>query len=227
MDVKDKLSDFKKSRIGMNLTSFRSMPIDNVRAKIVITEDRIIKGYAIVWGSRNSHNEIVTKGATLNSLNARGVGSTKNSIVFLKHHKTDEPIARMIILQEDEYGLYFEAEIIKTSLGDETIEEINAQVLRQLSYGFNYVWDKTEWSEEDQAYILREIKLYEISLVTFSSDENAQLRSFEDFQRSEILKEISPNHLRAIIALANAELVSRDEHSKETEEAEKSNVTLF
>lgn len=224
----EKLDLFKKERLSVGIDTFRSLPIDEQRAKITIGEDRVIKGYAIVWGSKNSHDEIVLKGATLNSLNARGVGSTKNSITFLKYHKIDQPIARMLVLQEDDYGLYFEAEIIKTALGNETIEEITSGVLRQLSYGFSYVWDKTEYDADADAYILREIKLYEISLVTFSSDENAQLRGFAEFQKSQIMKDITSEQLRSLINIANSELKSRDEHSTSEDDAKQwSNVTIF
>lgn len=223
----NKFEIFKKERENIGIEQYRSLPIDAERARL-ISEDRVIKGYAIVWGVKNSHDEIVLKGATLNSLNARGVGATKNKIAFLKHHRMDTPIAKINVLQEDNYGLYFEAEIIKTPLGDETIEEINAEVLRQLSYGFSYIWDKTEYDSEEDAYILREIKLYEISLVTLSSDENAQLR-FADYQKKEILNGIDAQSLRAIKIIVQSELNSRDNHyqNENEHEKEKSNITLF
>jgi len=226
----EKLELLKKERESLGLDSFRALPIDAERSKIEITDDRIIKGYPIVWGSKNSHNEIVLKGATLNSLNARGIGSEKNSIVLLKHHNTTVPIAVMTVLREDDYGLYFEAEIIKTNIGNETIEEIRSGVLKQLSYGFNYIWDKTEWSEESDSYILKEIRLMEISLVTFSSDENAQLRSFNDFQKETIMEGFTIAQLRAISNFADKEISSRDEHLEQEagdKEIIKSTITIF
>lgn len=228
----ERLEQFKKEREAVGLDQLRALPIDAERSRIEVTTDRIIKGYAIVWGEKNSHDEIVLKGATLNSLSARGVGSTKNSIAFLKHHRMEQPIARFIRLEEDDYGLYFEAEIIRTSLGDETIEEINGGVLRQLSYGFSYVWDKVDYDEASDAYILREIKLYEISIVTLSSGASAQLRSFGEYQREQLLKDITPNGLRALQALINVELTSRDEHLQDNEindveEVDPNKVTLF
>lgn len=220
----EKIDLFKKERVDLGINSFRSIPINLDSSKFEVDENRVIKGYGIVWGEKNMHGEIVLKGATQNSLNARGIGATKNKIAFLKHHRLDQPIARFIKLEEDDYGLYFEAEIIKTTLGDETIEEIRSGVLVQLSYGFNYVWDKTEYDSNTDAYILREIVLYEVSLVTLGSDSNAQLRTFSEYQKTEILKDVSVEHLRTIINLANSELQSRDEHSTTTDEAK---VTLF
>ena len=198
----DRLEIFKEKRKPFE--QVRALPTDFDVAKIEVGEDRKIKGYAIVWGTKNSHDEIVLKGATLNSLNARGVGSTRNPIQFLYQHRTDEPIAKIDVLEEDDYGLYFEATIIRTQAGDDLIEKINAGVLRQLSYGFSYIWDKTEYDEEEDAYILREIKLWEISIVTFSSDESAQLRNldFSTFQKIELIKEIDIDSIRSLVKLS-------------------------
>jgi hypothetical protein len=221
--------EIKKDRDSLGLKSFRSIPIDEKRSKIEVN-DRLVKGYAIVWGTVNSFQETVVKGATLNSLNARGVGSEKNSIVLLKHHNTTQPIGSITVLREDEYGLYFEAEIVDTALGNETIEEVRSGVLKQLSYGFNYIWDKTEWDEESQSYVLKEIRLMEISLVTFSSDENAQLRSFSDYQENTLAKQFTVEQLRSIADFANKELSSRDEHlnsEAESEEITQGKVTIF
>lgn len=209
-----------------------SLPLDAERSQFEVN-DRLIKGYAIVWGSKNDYNEIVTKGATLNSLQARGVeGSGKNQIVILNQHRQTEVIAKPTVLKEDDYGLYFEAEIIEgTRAADEALAQIRQGVLRQLSYGFNYVWDKVEWDDAAEAYILREIKLFEISVVTFSSDENAQLRSFKQYQQSEMLKEFTPGqieNLRGLLStFENSE--SRDEHSEDKEEQKKNNnkVKIF
>lgn len=212
----DRLEIFKEKRKPFE--QVRALPTDFDVAKIEVGEDRKIKGYAIVWGTKNSHDEIVLKGATLNSLNARGVGSTRNPIQFLYQHRTDEPIAKIDVLEEDDYGLYFEATIIKTQAGDDLIEKINAGVLRQLSYGFSYIWDKTEYDEEQDAYILREIKLWEISIVTFSSDESAQLRNldFSTFQKIELIKEIDIDSIRSLVKLSKLKKENNNQEKVES-----------
>lgn len=224
----DKLEELKNKMDVFEKHQLRSLPADFDSVKIELKEDNVIKGYAIVWGSRNSHDEIVLKGATLNSLNARGVGATRNKIQFLLRHDTSKPIARFLKLEEDDYGLYFEAELIDTTAANDAKKEIKGQVLRQLSYGFNYIWDKTEWSEEDEAYILREIKLWEISLVTYSSDEVAQLRAtdFNVYQKIEIIKDIDFEALRKLNSLSKSNIEEKKE-IKKTNENEKSNVKFF
>ena len=166
--MENKIKEFKAQRdLFKNPVSTL---LDASRAKLEITEDRKVKGYAIVWGSKNDYNEIVLKGATLNSLNARGVGSSSgNPILVLNQHRQTEPLCRPTVLQEDDYGLYFEGDIIEgVEYANNVVNQVNQGVLRQLSYGFNYIWDKTEYDATNDAYILKEIKLGEISLVTFS-----------------------------------------------------------
>lgn len=219
------IDKFKKEREGLGKVV--SLPMDGERARFEVNkEDRTIKGYPIVWNSKNDYNEIVTKGATLNSLNARGLGSDgKNQITVLKQHNQAEPIARLTVLQEDDYGLYFEAEIIEgTRASDEALAEIQQGVLKQLSYGFNYIWDKTEYDADLDAYILREIKLFEISVVTFSSDENAQLRSFADHQANEQINNFSIRELNEMQKMIQLRLKSRDEHSTEEPKEESINI---
>lgn len=200
-----------------------SVSIDNERAKFVV-EDRKIKGYPIVWGSKNDYNEVVLKGATLNSLNARGIGSNKNPILVLNQHRQTQALAKPYVLKEDDYGLYFEADIIENvQYADEALEQVRQGVLNQLSYGFNYIWDKVEYDAENDSYILKEIKLGEISLVTFSSDENAQLRSFNELQQNAILNKFSQEQ---IIDLQNL-LATRAVTNTQEEKPIKNKITIF
>lgn len=223
--MENKIVEFKAQRELFNTPV--SVSLDANRAKLEITEDRKIKGYAIVWGSKNDYNEIILKGATVNSLNARGVGSAAgNPILVLNQHRQSEPLCRPTILQEDDYGLYFEGDIIdNVQYANEAIEQVRQSVLRQISYGFNYIWDKVEYDAENDAYILKEIKLGEISLVTFSSDENAQLRSFNQVQQDNILNKFSQEQITDLHNLLATRAVTNTQEPPE--ELSKSNVTLF
>jgi HK97 family phage prohead protease len=221
------LDNFIKDRKSLGITNFRSLPLEGVDSKVEVTDNNEVKGYAIVWGSKNSYDEIVLKGATLNSLNARGVGTTKNKIVLLNQHNLREPIGEMLELREDDYGLYFRAKLVDTDSANTVKEQINGGVLRQLSYGFDYIWDAVEYDDQRDAYILKEIKLWEISVVTLSSDDNAQLRSFGEFQKNETIKSFSLRSLNELKSLLDKEISSRDEHLKREVDEPKSNVNLF
>jgi HK97 family phage prohead protease len=225
--MENKVKEFKAQRdLFKNPVSTL---LDAERAKLEITSDRKVKGYAIVWGSKNDYNEIVLKGATLNSLNARGVGTAVgNPILVLNQHRQTEPLCRPTILQEDDYGLYFEGDVIEgVSYADDVVNQVNQGVLRQLSYGFNYIWDKTEYDAVNDAYILKEIKLGEISLVTFSSDENAQLRSFNQLQERAVLDKFSTEQINDLHNLLATRAVTNTQQEPKVIEINKSKVTLF
>lgn len=225
--MENKILEFKAQRdLFKNPVS---IGLDAERAKLEITADRKVKGYAIVWGSKNDYNEIVLKGATLNSLNARGVGSASgNPILVLNQHRQTEPLCRPTILQEDDYGLYFEGDVIEgVGYADEAVNQVAQGVLRQLSYGFNYIWDKTEYDATNDAYILKEIKLGEISLVTFSSDENAQLRSFNQLQERAVLDKFSPDQITDLHNLLATRAVTNTQTEEKIIEIDKGKVTLF
>lgn len=203
--------------------------LDAERAKLEITSERKVKGYAIVWGSKNDYNEIVLKGATLNSLNARGIGTAVgNPILVLNQHRQTEPLCRPTILQEDDYGLYFEGDVIEgVGYADDVVNQVNQGVLRQLSYGFNYIWDKTEYDATMDAYILKEIKLGEISLVTFSSDENAQLRSFNQLQEKAVLDKFSSEQINDLHNLLATRAVTNTPIVEKVVEINTNKITIF
>ncbi|MDR1090499.1 MAG: HK97 family phage prohead protease [Prevotella sp.] len=181
----DKLKIFKEERSFIN--RHLSVCMDAQRSKFEV-DDRKIAGYPIVWNEKNDFSEIVIKGATLNSLNARGVEALKNPIVVLNQHRQAEILCRPSVLLEDDYGLYFEGEVIQgVRYADEALAQIRQGVLKQLSYGFDYIYDKVEYSSALDAYVLREIKLFEISTITFSSGDSAQLRGYKGMQATAVL----------------------------------------
>ena len=211
-----KLEQFRKER--ENYQNPVSLPICREASKLEATENRRIKGYPIVWGSKNDFDEVLVKGSCSNSLNARGVGSLKNPIVILNQHRTAEILCKPDVLVEDDYGLYFEGEIItNVSYAEDVYQQVRQKVLSQLSYGFRYVWDKVEYSEEMDAYILKEIRLGEISLVTFSADENAQLR-YSQYQSMNLFRDASPETIAEVIRSLGAVTstpAKTPEHKKE------------
>jgi HK97 family phage prohead protease len=225
--MENKVQEFKAQRdLFKNPVSTL---LDAERARLEITADRKVKGYAIVWGSKNDYNEIVLKGATLNSLNARGVGSTSgNPILVLNQHRQTEPLCKPTMLMEDDYGLYFEGDVIEgVGYADEVVNQVNQGVLRQLSYGFNYIWDKTEYDATNDAYILKEIKLGEISLVTFSSDENAQLRSFNQLQERAVLDKFSTEQINDLHNLLATRAATNTQEEEKIVEINTNKITIF
>ncbi len=140
--------------------------------KITASEtDRTVRGYLIVWGVKDTYSTNFVKGCCAKSIRERGPKSeSKQKIAFLWQHETDEPIGRFTKLEEDDYGLYFEAECDDIPEGERALKQIRSGTINQFSVGFDYLWDKVEYDEDTDSIVLLEIVLYEGSPVTFGSN---------------------------------------------------------
>lgn len=136
-------------------------------------DNRKVSGYLAAFNNKDMDGDIIIRGAFAKSLQERGCNSsTDRKIAYLWQHDAKEPIGKFTTLMEDEKGLYFEAEIDKIPLGDRVLTQYKSGTLNQHSIGFRYVWDKTEYSEQEDAFILKEINLFEGSVVTIGANEN-------------------------------------------------------
>lgn len=139
---------------------------------LVSQDSRTISGYAAVFGNVDMARDLIVRGAFAKSISERGVNSTTNrKIAFLWQHDMSEPLGKLTKLEEDEKGLYFEAVLDKIPEGDRALEQMKSGTLNQFSIGYQYVWDKTEYDENLEAFILKEINLFEISVVTIGCNE--------------------------------------------------------
>lgn len=174
-----------------------------VDTKISI-EDRTVRGYLIVWGVRDSYGTIFLKGSCTKSLQERGPGSnSKYKIVKLWQHKMDDPIGQYAVLKEDDFGLYFEAvldDFDDVPSAKRAASQIKSGTLNQLSIGFDYVWDKMEYDEQTDSILLKEIELYEGSVVTMGANSETHfLRSAADLQAArEDLHDETEDFIRSI-----------------------------
>ena len=147
-------------------------------------DSRTISGYAAVFGNIDKAREKLIKGCFANSILERGPQSNANDkILLLWQHDMSEPIGRITKLQEDEKGLYFEAEIDEIELGDRALKQLESGTLNQFSIGYSYVWERCDWDEEQNCYVVKEVKLYEISVVSIGCNGETEylgLKSVED-----------------------------------------------
>ena len=134
---------------------------------------RKVSGYLAHFDTKDMDNEIITKGAFQKSIQERGVNSsTPRKIAYLYQHNLDKPIGRFTTLIEDQKGLYFEGELDNIPLANDVLEQYKSGTLNQHSIGFLKVRDKSTWSDSEKALILKEVNLFEGSVVTLGANEN-------------------------------------------------------
>ena len=165
------------------------------------TEERIVKGYLTVWNVVDSYETIWTKGCFAKSIRERGPESqSKAKILFLWMHRQDEPLGQFRVLQEDSYGLYFEAILDNIPQADRCLTQVKSGTINQFSFGFDYIWDKVEWDEAVDAVRIYEAELYEGSAVSIGSNrETYAIRSAEDFAvEKSLLDDETENFIKSV-----------------------------
>ena len=153
---------------GMNLpyvlkntgTSIKDVDIDR----------RLVEGYFSVFDFKDSDGDILLKGAFKKTIEENGVGG-KNRIMHLYQHDPLMVLGKPMSLMEDEKGLYFKTMITDTELGTDVLKLYRDGVLKEHSVGINFV--QREYSNNDDAYIVKECKMWEGSTVTWGANEMA------------------------------------------------------
>lgn len=135
-------------------------------------DDRIVKGYAAVWGSIDmNYREVMVKGCYAKSIADRGPASaSKQKIAFLWDHKCGKPLGKLTVLKEDSYGLYFEAEMDDIQLSNEKLKQMRSGTVNQFSTGVLDIWEAMEYDSQLDVILVKDTKLMEISACVFGSD---------------------------------------------------------
>lgn len=151
-------------------------------------DSRTISGYAAIFGNIDKSRDKLVKGCFANSILERGPQSGANDkILLLWQHDMSEPLGRITVLREDEKGLYFEAVVDEIEAGDRALKQLESGTLNQFSIGYNYVWEKCDWDDEEGCLVVKEVKLYEISIVSIGCNGETEylgLKSPEDMEQA-------------------------------------------
>ena len=142
----------------------------SIRFKSEDIEGRVFSGYASTY-DLDQGGDIIERGAFTKTLAERG-----NDIKVLWNH--DAPIGKPMVMREDEKGLFVEAKISKTTLGDEVLELMRDGVIDQMSIGYSVPQGKSEY--KDGIRYIKELKLYEFSAVTFPMNEAARITGLKN-----------------------------------------------
>jgi hypothetical protein len=144
---------------------YKSIKIASIKANV---EQGVIDGYASYFSNKDSHGDIIQPGAF-----TKTIKENANRIKVLWQHDMQEPIGKPLTMEEDSKGLYTSSKISETDVGKKALILARDGVLNEMSIGFNTI--KEDYNAAINANIIREIKLWEYSLVTFASNELAKV----------------------------------------------------
>lgn len=138
-----------------------------------VNDDGFFSGYGSVNYTKDSYGDIVMPGAFAKSLNDWNAKNKWPPVLF--NHNKDEIIGCYTKMYEDEYGLYVEGRLLieNISKAREVHALLKAQVIDGLSIGYRTV--KEEYDRDNDSLKLLEVKLYEVSIVTFPANDEARI----------------------------------------------------
>lgn len=163
-------------------TEFKQITLDDFEVK-QDGESNVIEGYASTFGNKDSVGDIVVAGAFKKSIRAM-------KPKMLWQHRSDSVIGVFDTLKEDDRGLYVKGRFADTSMGRDVAELARMGAIDAMSIGYGV--DKHSVDEKKRCRYLEEVKLYEVSLVTFPANDQAKItsaksietvREFEQFLR--------------------------------------------
>jgi len=130
---------------------------------IVVTDGRMIEGYASLFDKRDQGGDVVRPGAYKASLAA--LGAADRRVKMLWQHDPAQPIGVWDEVREDAVGLWVKGRILtEVEKGREAAALLAAGAIDGLSIGYRTV--KAERDGKGRR-LLSELELWEVSLVTF------------------------------------------------------------
>lgn len=149
-----------------------------IKAELKANVDkREIEGYAALFDDLDSDQDVIVKGAFATSIK----GEDRRRVKVLWQHMSSEPIGRPHDIAEDGKGLYFRAKLTKgVQRADEALALVADGVIDEMSFGFDTLQSdmgefKQKGGEAVRARFLKELKLWEISPVTWGANGNTSV----------------------------------------------------
>ena len=135
-------------------------------------DDGTVEGYGSVFGVRDNYDDVISKGAFVQSLKEHKAAGTMPAMLW--QHDADKPIGVWTEMVEDEKGLRIKGQLaMETVKGKEAHALLKMGALNGLSIGFM----SKEWAydRDTEVRTLTAIDLWEVSLVTFPANEKARV----------------------------------------------------
>jgi HK97 family phage prohead protease len=132
------------------------------------------EGYASTFGNVDLGDDIIVRGAFSNSL------SKNSQVPILWQHQMTEPVGISIELYEDDKGLFIKGNLPKedTLVSGRIIPQMKVGSIREMSIGYF-----TKVSDMEKGIrLLKEIELFEVSLVTKAMNPQATVSGFKSME---------------------------------------------
>lgn len=158
----------------------------------------IVTGYFSSFNNVDSDGDIIRKGAFVKSIMENGPGSAKPRIKHLLNHNTTQPLGKILVLKEDDKGLYYESKVGTHALGVDFIKKVESELITEHSIGFKTIkrnqlqdWESYMKTPALGMYEITEAQLWEgSSLDAWGANENTPLTGLKGKEKEDVLQKI-------------------------------------
>lgn len=136
------------------------------------------EGYGSIFGNQDSYDDVVLPGAFQASL---AQWQQKGRLpAMLWQHNMQEPIGIYTEMKEDENGLYVKGRLLVDDdpLAKRAHGHMKAGSLTGLSIG--YMLKEWDFDRDKDVFLLKEVDLWEVSLVTFPANDEARISNVKN-----------------------------------------------
>jgi len=138
------------------------------------TEARSFEGYGAVFGNIDSYDDIIAPGAFAASIAEHKAAGTM-PVMLWNHDAMAMPIGVWTDLFEDEHGLKMSGRFLDTVAGRDAYTIAKAGAVTGLSIGYIVTASEIEKRDGKTVRVITEVKLIEVSLVTFPANDLARV----------------------------------------------------
>lgn len=144
-----------------------------------VTDEGEFSGYASVFDVIDYYREVVARGAFLTSLAKWAADDRLPPALW--QHDSREPVGPFTLMREDQRGLYVEGKLLVKDVqrAREARALMAAKAIGGMSIGFDVVVE--EWNKDTKLTTLRQIDLWEVSIVTFPANEAARIEQVKSY----------------------------------------------
>jgi HK97 family phage prohead protease len=132
--------------------------------------DNEFEGYASFFNNIDAYDDIIERGAF-----KKTIAENRGRVKVLWQHDAAEPIGIPKEMIEDDNGLYVKAKISMTDTGKKAMTLIRDGVITEMSIGYDVVKDDYKIMGNRRIRMLKEVRLWEFSPVTFAANDKAKI----------------------------------------------------
>ena len=155
-------------------------------------DERIVEGYASFFGNEDSDADVMKKGSFKRTIKAQGPEG-RDMIKLLAQHDMNQPIGKILKLEETDQGVYMKAKFGTHTLGEDYYRMTKEGIMNEFSVGFQA---KQYEENEKGGYDFTEVKLFEVSMVTVAANDRAVVTSVKSSDPLKLVKQVEDEELK-------------------------------